>query len=152
MHAPEEASRWRARAQVEAGVQTEVELLGPVEAGSSVLLEGVVWNETESGARAPLRPGASLLPVPRAPCRARLLAEGGAPSLSFLVLCCARRSACGERDVARTLLRGHTDRLVASLVGAAAVSYRIVSYRSIAFLTLHCSALRCLPSHTLCHS
>ena len=65
MHAPEEAtSSWRARVQIEVGVQTEVELLGPVEAGSSVLLEGVVWNETESGAPAS--------PLPRAQCTVRI--------------------------------------------------------------------------------
>lgn len=59
MHAPEGSSRKRSSAR-EAGVQTEVELLGPVEPGSSVLLEGIVWNESAAGARFGVGP---LLPL-----------------------------------------------------------------------------------------
>ena len=153
MHAPEEASRRRARAQVEAGVQTEVELLGPMEAGSSVLLEGVVWNETESGARAPL--------LPSAPCRARLLRVWVSEYLSSFstvsrTVLCAQvclwwtwRGASAPTWAhwsTRRVTRGRRRGILSSRLVAYRILLVLYASRSSAFLTclaFRCSSVRC---------
>ena len=81
---------------------TEPDCLGPCEPGTSVTLEGIVWQETEGGRG----------------CLTSMLCY---LTYNIFVLILRHRRARGERHLARQDVRGHAARLYEARLGAAAL-------------------------------